>query len=49
MPLVAALARELDATTLEQHIAAYVNDYSLNMGPRGQAALDILQTFRTHA
>ncbi|NCD25332.1 MAG: hypothetical protein EOL86_07050 [Deltaproteobacteria bacterium] len=49
MPLIAALARELDAATLEQHIAAYVNDHSLNMGPRGQAALDILQTFRTHA
>lgn len=49
MPLIAALARELDAATLEQHIEAYVNDYSLDMGPRGQAALDILQTFRTHA
>lgn len=49
MPLIAALARELDAATLEQHIEAYVNDHSLNMGPRGQEALDILQTFRTHA
>ncbi|NLW82613.1 MAG: 1,4-dihydroxy-6-naphthoate synthase [Desulfovibrionales bacterium] len=47
MPLVASLARELDGDTLAQHIEAYVNDYSLNMGPDGQAALDTLQTFRT--
>jgi 1,4-dihydroxy-6-naphthoate synthase len=46
MPFIAALARELDAETLEQHIAAYVNDFSLDMGPRGQAALHQLQTYR---
>lgn len=46
MPFIASLARELDAATLEQHIAAYVNDFSLDMGPAGQAALDTLQTFR---
>lgn len=46
MPFVAALARELDAATLEQHIAAYVNAFSLDMGPDGQAALNTLQTLR---
>ena len=46
MPLIASLARELDEATLEQHIAAYVNDFSLDMGPDGQAALNALQTLR---
>lgn len=48
-PFIAALARELDTTTLCRHIDAYVNDYSLDMGPHGQAALSTLQTFGTHA
>ena len=43
---MAALARELDAATLDQHIAAYVNDFSLDMDTSGKAALDTLQTFR---
>lgn len=46
MPFIAALAQELDGDTLEQHIAAYVNDFSLDMGSRGQAALHQLQTYR---
>lgn len=46
MPFIAALARELDATTLEQHIAAYVNDFSLDMGPGGRAALTQLKTLQ---
>lgn len=49
MPLVAGLAQELDGTTLDQHIAAYVNAFSLDMGPGGLAALNTLQTFRNHA
>lgn len=48
-PLIAALARELDSATLDQHIAAYVNNFSLDMGPGGRAALDMLQTFRNHS
>lgn len=47
-PLVAALAQELDAATLDQHIAAYVNDFSLDMGQDGLAALNTLQTFWNH-
>jgi 1,4-dihydroxy-6-naphthoate synthase len=46
MPFVASLARELDEPPLHQHIAAYVNDFSLDMGPDGQAALNTLLTFR---
>jgi 1,4-dihydroxy-6-naphthoate synthase len=46
MPFIASLARELDAATLEQHIAAYVNTFSLDMGPDGQAALNTLQKLR---
>jgi len=46
MPFIASLARELDSATLEQHIAAYVNDFSLDMGPEGLTALNMLQTYR---
>jgi 1,4-dihydroxy-6-naphthoate synthase len=42
-PLVRALARELDDPTLEAHIAAYVDDRSLDMGPTGRAALETLR------
>lgn len=45
-PLIAALAKELDAATLEQHIAAYVNAFSLDMGTQGLEALNMLHTFR---
>lgn len=48
-PLVAALAQELDSATLDQHIAAYVNDFSQDMGQDGLAALNTLQTFWNHA
>lgn len=46
MPFISSLARELDAATLEQHIAAYVNDFSLDMGPRGRTALTQLKTLQ---
>lgn len=41
-PLVRALAQELDDATLDAHIAAYVNDMSLDMGKRGHEALALL-------
>ncbi|PKN40731.1 MAG: hypothetical protein CVU60_14520 [Deltaproteobacteria bacterium HGW-Deltaproteobacteria-18] len=46
MPFIASLSRELDAATLEQHIAAYVNEFSMDMGSDGLAALNTLQTLR---
>ena len=49
MPLVSGLARELDAIVLKQHIKAYVNDLSLDMGTKGMNALNTLQTFWKHA
>lgn len=49
MPFVTALARELDEATLAQHITAYVNAFSDEMGPLGLAALHQLQTFRDFA
>ncbi|MBC7354731.1 MAG: 1,4-dihydroxy-6-naphthoate synthase [Desulfomicrobiaceae bacterium] len=42
MPLVRSLAQELDAPTLANHIAAYANDLSLDMGEAGRAALTLL-------
>ncbi len=41
-PLLRSLAQELDDTTLDRHIAAYVNEYSLDFGPEGEEALRLL-------
>ena len=41
-PLLTSLAQELDDTTLDRHIAAYVNDFSLDFGPEGEEALRLL-------
>lgn len=43
-PLIKAFARELDDATLDAHIAAYVDDFSLDMGQPGQQALASLRT-----
>jgi 1,4-dihydroxy-6-naphthoate synthase len=43
-----SLAQEMDQSTLDDHIRAYVNAYSRDMGPTGQAALDHLQTLLEH-
>lgn len=40
MPLIAALAQEVDATVINAHIDAYVNDFSLDMGQKGRRALE---------
>lgn len=47
-PLVESLARELDEPTLQKHITAYVNDFSLNMGSSGEEALRRLQSLQDH-
>jgi len=36
---VAANAQEMDPEVMRQHIALYVNDYSLDLGPEGRAAV----------
>ncbi len=43
-PFMRSLAQEMDQTTLDDHIQAYVNDYSRDMGKAGRTALDHLQT-----
>jgi len=43
-PFMRSLAQEMDQTTLDDHIQAYVNAYSRDMGNSGRAALDHLQT-----
>ncbi len=42
-PLLTALAQELDASTLEAHVSAYVNDLSFDMGEAGLRALACLR------
>jgi 1,4-dihydroxy-6-naphthoate synthase len=42
-PLIKALAREIDDAVLDAHIRAYVNDFSRDMGQRGQEALAALE------
>ncbi|GAU08308.1 MqnA/MqnD/SBP family protein [Desulfoplanes formicivorans] len=39
-----SLAQEMDQSTLDDHVRAYVNEYSMDIGSLGQAALDHLQT-----
>ncbi len=47
-PFMCSLAQEMDQTTLDAHIQAYVNEYSRDMGDCGRAALDHLQTLIPH-
>jgi 1,4-dihydroxy-6-naphthoate synthase len=48
-PFTAALAQELDSAVLDQHIAAYVNDFSLDMGRDGLTALNRLLKISSRA
>jgi 1,4-dihydroxy-6-naphthoate synthase len=43
-PFMRGLAQEMDQTTLDEHVRAYVNAYSRDMGQSGRAALNHLQT-----
>ena len=43
-PFMRSLAQEMEQSTLDDHVQAYVNAYSMDMGPLGRAALDHLQT-----
>jgi 1,4-dihydroxy-6-naphthoate synthase len=43
-PFIHSLAQEMDQSTLDDHIQAYVNRYSRDIGSSGQAALEHLQT-----
>jgi 1,4-dihydroxy-6-naphthoate synthase len=47
MPFIQAMAQEMNSKTLEEHIRAYVNTFSLHAGDRGQAALAHLQGLMT--
>ena len=40
---VKAHAQELSDEVIQQHIATYVNDFTLNLGEEGNAAIDVLQ------
>lgn len=42
-PMIKSLARELDDRVIDEHIRAYVNGYSYNMGDKGVKALSILK------
>lgn len=48
-PLLKALAQELDDSTLEAHIQAYVNEMSLDMGDVGHQALNLLEDLMRHS
>jgi 1,4-dihydroxy-6-naphthoate synthase len=38
-----AYAQEMDPAVLQEHVRTFVNDFSLDMGPRGQAAIAKLE------
>ncbi len=42
LPFVRAHAQEMDEAVMYQHIALYVNDYTLHLGERGRAAVQHL-------
>ncbi len=42
LPFVRAYAQEMDEAVMYQHIALYVNDYTLHLGERGRAAVQHL-------
>ncbi|MBL7077658.1 MAG: 1,4-dihydroxy-6-naphthoate synthase [Kiritimatiellae bacterium] len=44
VPYVAAHAREIDANIIDQHVAMFVNDFSLSLGDQGRAAIERLAT-----
>jgi 1,4-dihydroxy-6-naphthoate synthase len=41
-PFVRAHAQEMAEDVMAQHIALYVNDYSIDLGAEGRRALDVL-------
>ncbi|RQD56231.1 MAG: hypothetical protein D5R98_10155 [Desulfonatronovibrio sp. MSAO_Bac4] len=42
-PMIKSLARELDDRVIDEHIRAYVNDCSYDMGDKGVSALSVLK------
>lgn len=42
MDFVRQHAQEMDDTVMKQHIALYVNDYSIDLGREGKRAIDVL-------
>jgi 1,4-dihydroxy-6-naphthoate synthase len=44
---VSGNAREMDSTIMNNHIKLFVNEYTLNLGPRGREA--IIELFRMAA
>jgi 1,4-dihydroxy-6-naphthoate synthase len=42
LPLIRKYAQEMDATVLEQHISTYVNEFSLELGPQGREAVELM-------
>jgi 1,4-dihydroxy-6-naphthoate synthase len=43
MDFVRLHAQEMDEAVMREHIGLYVNDFTLDLGPRGHSALDILE------
>ncbi|MEM9985227.1 MAG: 1,4-dihydroxy-6-naphthoate synthase, partial [Bacteroidota bacterium] len=46
MPFVRKHAQEMEDSVMKAHIDLYVNDYSLNLGEQGKAAVDLLMKTR---
>lgn len=42
LPYVRSLAQEMDTAVMQQHIGLYVNDYSIDLGTKGRAAVQFL-------
>lgn len=42
IPFMQAHAQEMDPHVMQQHVALYVNDHTLSLGPQGQKAIETL-------
>jgi 1,4-dihydroxy-6-naphthoate synthase len=42
LPYVKAHAQEMDTAVMQQHISLYVNDFSIDLGEKGKAAINYL-------
>jgi 1,4-dihydroxy-6-naphthoate synthase len=49
LPFIRSLAQQMDGGVLDKHIAAFVNDYSLDLGDDGDRAVAVLNAKARHA
>lgn len=49
LPYIRQHAQEMDATVLDKHIRSFVNDFSLDLSPKGRQAINVLESMAQQA